>query len=136
CTVDRASPSLRASDAVGSRALARSRSISLVSVSRMEIRQIAGIACVLPDSKGKTVVSPSQIRRGKAPFCQRNREVPMKKVMLVGGGKIGVGITELLSSTGDYRITVADRDAASLGRLPRNNVEVRKVDIVSPEFMH
>jgi saccharopine dehydrogenase-like NADP-dependent oxidoreductase len=60
----------------------------------------------------------------------------MKKVMLVGGGKIGVAITELLSSTGDYRMTVVDRDAASLGRLPRNNVEVRKVDILTPEFVH
>ena len=43
----------------------------------------------------------------------------MKKVMLVGGGKIGVAITELLSATGDYKVTVADRDAASLGRMPR-----------------
>jgi saccharopine dehydrogenase-like NADP-dependent oxidoreductase len=61
----------------------------------------------------------------------------MKKVMLVGGGKIGVAITEFLSTTGDYKLTVADRDASSLQRMPRNgNVELRKVDIVSPEFVH
>ncbi len=60
----------------------------------------------------------------------------MKKVMLVGGGKIGIAITEFLSSTGDYKVTVADRDAASLQRMPRKNVELRKVDILSPEFVH
>ena len=55
----------------------------------------------------------------------------MKKVMLVGGGKIGVAITEFLSSTGDYKLTVVDRDAASLQRMPRNNnVELRKADIL------
>ncbi|MEI9929660.1 MAG: saccharopine dehydrogenase NADP-binding domain-containing protein [Rhizomicrobium sp.] len=56
----------------------------------------------------------------------------MKKVMLVGGGKIGIAITEFLSSTSDYKVTVVDRDAASLQRMPRNNnVEVRKTDILS-----
>jgi len=60
----------------------------------------------------------------------------MKNVMLVGGGKIGVAITEFLSQTGDYRVTVADKDAASLERMPRKNVELRKVDILSPDFMH
>jgi saccharopine dehydrogenase-like NADP-dependent oxidoreductase len=58
----------------------------------------------------------------------------MKNVLLVGGGKIGVAITEFLSATGDYKVTVADRDAASLGRMPQKNVEVRKVEIESPEF--
>jgi saccharopine dehydrogenase-like NADP-dependent oxidoreductase len=60
----------------------------------------------------------------------------MKNVMLVGGGKIGVAITEFLTQTGDYKVTVADKDAASLERMPRKNVELRKVDIVSPEFVH
>jgi saccharopine dehydrogenase-like NADP-dependent oxidoreductase len=61
----------------------------------------------------------------------------MKKVMLVGGGKIGIAITEFLSSTDDYKVTVVDRDAASLQRMPRNkNVELRKADIQSPEFHH
>ncbi|HEY4942827.1 MAG TPA: saccharopine dehydrogenase family protein [Rhizomicrobium sp.] len=53
----------------------------------------------------------------------------MKNVLLVGGGKIGVAITELLCATGDYRVTVADRDAASLARMPKNNVETRRVEI-------
>src|ERR1700712_980659 len=58
----------------------------------------------------------------------------MKNVMLVGGGKIGVAITELLSATGDYRVTVADRDAASLARMPQKNVVTRQVAIDGPDF--
>ena len=41
----------------------------------------------------------------------------MKNVVLVGGGKIGIAITEFLSSTGDYRVTVIDRDVQSLERV-------------------
>ena len=58
----------------------------------------------------------------------------MKKVMLVGGGKIGVAITEFLSGTNDYTVTVADRDAASLERMPRkDNVDLRKITIDNPK---
>ena len=61
----------------------------------------------------------------------------MKNVVLVGGGKIGVAITELLSATGDYRVTVIDRDAQSLERMPRKNVEVRQRDIIDArDFAH
>jgi saccharopine dehydrogenase-like NADP-dependent oxidoreductase len=56
----------------------------------------------------------------------------MKKVMLVGGGKIGVAIAQFLSETGDYRLTVVDRDAASLARMPKKNIELRKVAIDAP----
>jgi saccharopine dehydrogenase-like NADP-dependent oxidoreductase len=52
----------------------------------------------------------------------------MKNVMLVGGGKIGVAIAQFLSQSGDYRVTVVDRDAASLERMPKD-VERRKVSI-------
>jgi len=52
----------------------------------------------------------------------------MKRVMVVGGGKIGVAIAQFLASTGDYKITVADRDAASLERVT-SDVERRQVDI-------
>ena len=58
----------------------------------------------------------------------------MKNVMLVGGGKIGVAITEFLSGTKDYKVTVADRDAASLERMPRkDNVQLRKITIENPK---
>ncbi len=57
----------------------------------------------------------------------------MKNVLLVGGGKIGVAITEFLSDCGDYKITVADRDAASLARMPAKNVSLRQVEIGGAE---
>ena len=61
----------------------------------------------------------------------------MKNVMLVGGGKIGIAITEFLTASGDYRVTVVDRDAASLERMPRKNVELRHVEIGDArEFAH
>ena len=53
----------------------------------------------------------------------------MKKVLLVGGGKIGVAITEFLSSTGDYAVTVADRDASALAHMPKKNVTLRETEI-------
>ena len=56
----------------------------------------------------------------------------MKNVMLVGGGKIGVAIAQFLSGTGDYQLTVVDRDAESLARMPKEKVDVRKVAIENP----
>ncbi len=56
----------------------------------------------------------------------------MKKVMLVGGGKIGVAIAQFLSESGDYRLTVVDRDSASLERMP-HAVERRRVAIDDPK---
>lgn len=43
----------------------------------------------------------------------------MKKILLLGAGKIGVIITELLASSGDYEVHVADRDQSNLDSLPR-----------------
>lgn len=53
----------------------------------------------------------------------------MKKILLVGGGKIGSAIADLLGPTGDYALTVADRDAASLARLGAPNVTPLRMDI-------
>lgn len=40
------------------------------------------------------------------------------QVLLLGAGKIGSGIAEFLAATGDYQVTVADREPANLERLP------------------
>jgi saccharopine dehydrogenase-like NADP-dependent oxidoreductase len=56
----------------------------------------------------------------------------MKNVMLVGGGKIGVAIAEFLKGSGDYAVTVADRDGEALARMPEG-IERRKVAIEGPE---
>jgi len=56
----------------------------------------------------------------------------MKNTMLVGGGKIGVAIAQFLSQTGDYRLTVVDRDEGSLARMPQKNVRTRRIAIDNP----
>jgi len=56
----------------------------------------------------------------------------MKNVMLMGGGKIGIAITELLAATGDYHVTVVDKDAASLERLPTKHVTLKRLEIADP----
>ncbi|HEY3636707.1 MAG TPA: saccharopine dehydrogenase C-terminal domain-containing protein [Rhizomicrobium sp.] len=53
----------------------------------------------------------------------------MKKIAVAGGGKIGIAIAELLGATGDYRVTVFDRDAGALERFPSHNIETRRADI-------
>jgi saccharopine dehydrogenase-like NADP-dependent oxidoreductase len=58
----------------------------------------------------------------------------MKKVMLVGGGKIGVAIAQFLSESGDYAVTVVDRDPASLERMPKATLR-RQVSIDSAATM-
>ncbi|MDE3072930.1 MAG: saccharopine dehydrogenase NADP-binding domain-containing protein, partial [Pseudomonadota bacterium] len=56
----------------------------------------------------------------------------MKKVVIVGAGKIGSMIAELLAGSGDYSVTVADRSKMQLDRLetsrPVNKVAVDIVD--------
>ena len=42
----------------------------------------------------------------------------MTRVLLLGAGKIGSGIAEFLATSGDYEVTVADREPANLERLP------------------
>ena len=46
----------------------------------------------------------------------------MKKVAVIGGGKIGSMIVDLLSHSGDYEVTVADRSRDQLDRVGEINV--------------
>lgn len=57
----------------------------------------------------------------------------MTRVLLAGAGKIGSMIAGLLSATGDYRVTVADRSASQLQGLPKSAaIETRVLDLTSP----
>src|SRR5580698_1241324 len=78
-------------------------------------------------------VSSFTRERVRVSFNNQKTEASMKNVMLVGGGKIGIAITELLSNTGDYHVTVVDRDAASLERMPHKNVTVKRLDLTDPK---
>jgi len=61
----------------------------------------------------------------------------MKHVAVIGAGKIGSTIADLLSRSGDYRVTVADRSADQLARLetlaPVETVELDVADSGSLE---
>ena len=57
------------------------------------------------------------------------------RLLLLGAGKIGDAILNLLSSTGDYAITVADADPARLARVDRAtwpHVTTRLADVADP----
>jgi 3-hydroxyacyl-CoA dehydrogenase len=44
----------------------------------------------------------------------------MKDVVVIGAGKIGATVAQLLASTGDYQVTLADRSAEALAGRDRN----------------
>src|SRR5262245_2389180 len=52
----------------------------------------------------------------------------MTKVLLLGAGNIGVAIAELLKRTGDYELTVADRDEQRLTGMPEG-VKTMPLDV-------
>jgi saccharopine dehydrogenase-like NADP-dependent oxidoreductase len=57
----------------------------------------------------------------------------MKQILLAGAGKIGGMIASLLTSSGDYRVTVVDRSAEQLDSLPRNALlATRQLDLTNP----
>ncbi len=54
----------------------------------------------------------------------------MKEIVVVGAGKIGATIADMLAETGDYRVTIIDRSAAQLRALDvANAVATRELDI-------
>jgi saccharopine dehydrogenase-like NADP-dependent oxidoreductase len=58
----------------------------------------------------------------------------MKRIVVVGAGKIGSTICDLLAGTGDYQVAVVDKSAPALDRLDvAASVERRQVDIQAPE---
>ena len=57
----------------------------------------------------------------------------MKRVLLAGAGKIGGMIASLLTSSGDYHVTVVDRSQAQLDGLPRHPaLDRRQLDLTNP----
>ena len=53
----------------------------------------------------------------------------MDKILLLGAGKIGGAIVEMLGASGDYELTVGDRDSALLDGLHRDDVAREQLDI-------
>lgn len=54
----------------------------------------------------------------------------MKNIVVIGAGKIGSTIAWLLANSGDYAVTVADRDQDQLERLPKHSaITDARIDI-------
>ncbi len=54
----------------------------------------------------------------------------MKDVVIIGAGKIGATLADMLAGAGDYRVTVTDRSAAQLGALnSRFAIDKAQLDI-------
>ena len=60
----------------------------------------------------------------------------MKNVLLVGGGRIGAMITDLLANSGDYHVTVADHSAAALALVEdHERVATLALDVTGKEAL-
>jgi saccharopine dehydrogenase-like NADP-dependent oxidoreductase len=53
----------------------------------------------------------------------------MHSILVVGAGKIGATIADMLKDTGDYVVTVADRSAAALAAVARGGIGTLELDI-------
>ena len=53
----------------------------------------------------------------------------MNRILLLGAGKIGAAITELLCGCGDYDLLVADREEDLLNAVPRDDISRAVVDV-------
>ena len=57
----------------------------------------------------------------------------MKDILIIGAGKIGSVIADLLAHSGDYRVTLADRSAGALAESGRNaRIATQVLDIDDP----
>jgi saccharopine dehydrogenase-like NADP-dependent oxidoreductase len=57
-------------------------------------------------------------------------EAAMRDILLIGAGKIGETIADMLCASGDYRVTVADRSDLQLQKLPRRaNLKTLALDV-------
>jgi saccharopine dehydrogenase-like NADP-dependent oxidoreductase len=57
-------------------------------------------------------------------------EAAMRDILLIGAGKIGETIADMLCASGDYRVTVADRSDLQLQKLPRRaNLKALALDV-------
>ena len=58
-----------------------------------------------------------------------------KSVVVVGAGKIGVMITRLLVSSGDYEVTLVDKSEAQLAHAPEHEFcHKRALDVADTEL--
>jgi saccharopine dehydrogenase-like NADP-dependent oxidoreductase len=60
----------------------------------------------------------------------------MRDILLIGAGKIGETIADLLSGSGDYQVTVADRSEVQLQKLPRRaHLKTQVLDVANADAL-
>jgi len=60
----------------------------------------------------------------------------MRDILLIGAGKIGETIADMLCASGDYKVTVADRSDHQLQRLPRRaHLKTLALDVADAEAL-
>jgi len=57
------------------------------------------------------------------------------RIVLLGAGHIGQAIARWLADSGDYEVTVADRDAAALARLAAHGLATQVADTADPHVL-
>jgi saccharopine dehydrogenase-like NADP-dependent oxidoreductase len=63
-------------------------------------------------------------------------EAAMRDILVIGAGKIGETIADMLCASGDYRVTVADRSDMQLQKLPRRaNLKTLALDVGDAEAL-
>ena len=53
----------------------------------------------------------------------------MRKILILGAGKIGGAIVDMLAATGDYDVTIADQDAGFLALVPAQKAKRERIDV-------
>ena len=59
----------------------------------------------------------------------------MIDLFLLGAGKIGAAIAAMLAESGDYSVSVVDREAALLDLLPAEGIACKVADIADPDAL-
>src|ERR1700722_3253033 len=115
CTLVRERPTSRANCAVEARPFSRNANNSFSSMASMAIRRFSPVKCRSYTFKTSKTTLPfaGAVTDNGAQYSG----VTMKDIVVVGAGKIGSMIAELLGGSGDYKVTVVDRSQAQLDRL-------------------
>ena len=65
-------------------------------------------------------------------YSRRVNSTPATKLTLIGAGKIGQAIVQLLSAAPEFDVTVIDRDDAALAPLRARGAHAFEADITDP----
>src|SRR5688572_24902069 len=143
CTALRDRPRWRPSAAVGIRAFARSREIKRRSVSsklRFAIipRRFAGLLALFSPFAGLRQALPTSYHARwldpahcPPPRARRTHEeiLMTRKVLILGAGKIGGAIVDLLHGSGAYDIAVADSNGTFLKQAAGDRARAHEIDV-------